>query len=53
MKLEKADKSEIMKIKLEKLHGCFSNCKESDFDKVKYERLVKKHGTSMPDTRML
>ena len=46
LKLEKADKSEFMKMKLERLHGCFSSCSESDFDKVKYERLVKKHGTS-------
>lgn len=46
LKLEKADKSEFMKMKLENLHGCFSESKESDFDKAKYERLVKKHGTS-------
>jgi hypothetical protein len=46
LKLEKADKSEFMKMKLEKLHGCFSKSKELDFDKTKYERLVQKHGAS-------
>lgn len=44
LKLTKADKEEFMRMKLEKLYGCFSDSKEADFEKVKYERLVSKHG---------
>ena len=44
LKLTKADKEEFMKMKLERLHGCFSDSLEADFEKVKYERLVGKYG---------
>lgn len=44
LKLTKADKEEFMRMKLERLYGCFSNSLESDFETVKYERLVSKHG---------
>ncbi len=44
LKLTKADKEEFMRMKLEKLHGCFDKSKKDDFEQVKYERLVAKHG---------
>jgi len=46
LKLSRADKTEYMKMKLEELHGCFSKSSNSDFDQVKYERLVEKHGSA-------
>lgn len=44
LKLSKADREEFMRMKLERLHGCFSKSLGSDFEKIKYERLVSKHG---------
>jgi PHD/YefM family antitoxin component YafN of YafNO toxin-antitoxin module len=44
LKLTKADKEEFMRMKLENLHGCFEKSQKHDFEQVKYERLVKKHG---------
>ncbi len=46
LKLTKVEREEYMKMKLEKLHGCFSNSRDKDFDEAKYERLVNKHGSA-------
>ena len=44
LKLTKADKEEFMKMKLEKLHGCFSGSLITDLEKAKDERMENKHG---------